>query len=167
MNRRSFFGRVFRRALGVVGFWCYGMPGLAADRTELAPAHCAFLEALLDTLIPEDDYPGAVGAGVPAQVLGPLSDEARERRIYRRGLDALSRRIQERDTTPFHELPLARRGELLAVFEDGFSAEALFFRRLRNDAMTVFYSSREAYEMLGYQPPAAGYAYSPVEPDRG
>lgn len=167
MTRRSFLGNAFRRALGVVGFWCYGLPVLAAAETALAPAHRDFLEALLDTLIPEDDYPGAIGAGVPMQMLSSLSDDARGQRIYRRGLDALSSRIQKNDAAPFHALSLARRSEALAAIEEGFGAEALFFRRLRNDAMIAFYSSRAAYEMLGYQPPAAGYAYRPVERDGG
>lgn len=167
MNRRSFLGNAFRRGFAAIGFWCYGLPGFGADDPELAPPQRIFLDALLDTLIPQDDYPGAIAAGVPMQLMRTLSGAARDRRVYRRGLDILSSRMSEKDARPFHQLSLARRSELLSSFESGFSAETLFFGQLRRDAMTAFYSSQAAYVMLGYQPPVGGYAYSPVEPGSG
>lgn len=161
-GRRGFLGSMFHGAITIAGCWLYGLPTTAGAENELEPRQRASLDAVLDTLIPDDDHPGALRAGVPARIDELLAASPRRGRLYRRGLGAIERHARKAAGRPFHELSLAERSEVLNGFQTGFGPGAIFFRYVRRDAMTAFYSSPEAYAMLGYEPPVNGYPYTAV-----
>lgn len=147
-----------------VGFWLYGLPAVAGDMT---PRERAAMDAVLDTLIPDDECPGALRAGVPNRIEALLTESTRRARLYRRGLAALESRSRRATGRSFLELSPDERGEVLAGLQGGFGPGPVFFHYVRRDAMTAYYSTPEAYEMLAYGPPLNGYAYTPVAPEGG
>lgn len=167
MNRRLFLAGLRDRLLIGVGSWLYGLPSPARSSGSLTADQQRLLEAVLDTLVPADDYPGAVAAGIPDQIQALVSAEARHLRLYRRGLDVLAGRVGETGNGPFHALSLEARTAILEELARGYGPGAAFFMRVRHDVLSRFYASPAAYAMLGYQPPLAGYAYRPVKPGGG
>lgn len=163
IDRRGFLAGALRGALAGAACWLYGLPAAGAQKG-LTLAHRASLDAVLDTLIPDDDYPGALRTGVPDRIVELLAGSPRRMRFYRRGLNAIERQARGSQGRSFHELPLAQRSEVLGDLQTGFSPGAIFFRSIRREAMTAFYSSPEAYAMLGYEAPVDGYPYSPALP---
>lgn len=162
ISRRGFLGRVLRGTSIAAGFWLYGLPALAGEMT---PRERASLDAVLDTLVPDDEYPGALRAGVPQRIEVLVAENPRRARLYRRGLAALESRSRRATGRSFQELSPDERGEVLAGLQGGFGPGPIFFHYVRRDAMTAYYSTPEAYEMLGYEPPLNGYAYTPVAPE--
>jgi len=78
------------------------------------------LYALLDALVPPDDFPGAVGAGVPDYLAGQLRDElASCVSTYAAGLDGLSGEAQNRFGTGFASLSPHQQERLLLEVEAG------------------------------------------------
>ncbi len=146
------------------GFWLYGLPAAAGDMT---PRERAALDAVLDTLIPDDEYPGALRAGVPGRIEALLTESPRRARLYRRGLAVLESRSRRATGRSFQEMSGDERGEVLAGLQGGFGPGPVFFHYVRRDAMTAYYSTPDAYEMLAYEPPLNGYAYTPVGPEGG
>jgi gluconate 2-dehydrogenase gamma chain len=142
----------------------YGM--IIPAPTPLASAEARTLDALLDTLIPPDDeWPGAVEAGVPAFLLALLStDLAPLAPEYRRGLAALDAEATAVQGSPFADLTPDARTALLqrllqgevaaaAAWESGDAAAldpALWLRRAAEHAAEGFYTSPVGLEMVGF-----------------
>lgn len=102
---------------------------------------------------------------MPTRIEELLARSPRRLRLYRRGLDAVERRARETAGSSFTDLAPDRRGEVLVAFQAGYGPGTIFFHYVRRDAMTRFYSSPAAYEMLGYQPPLNGYPFAPAASD--
>lgn len=163
-GRRGFLSGALYGAFTVAGLWLYGLPAGRAG-SDLEVGHRDLLRAVLDTLIPDDEYPGALRAGVPERLESQLADTPRRARLYRRGLDAIASHALDSAGKPFQKLSPERRAEMLSAFQSGFNPGSIFLHYARIDAMTTFYSSPEAYAMLGYEPPVDGYPYSPATPN--
>ncbi len=160
-DRRGFLGGM----LAAMAACVYGLPFASAAEKPSGPEENAVLDAVLDTLIPEDGYPGALQAGVPERVAELMAASPRRARLYRRGLAAVDRHARAHTGRPFRSLDPAQRRALLDDFRAGFGAGSIFFRYVRRDAMTTYYSSPAAYEMLSYEPPVNGYPYRIPPPD--
>ena len=124
------------------------------------------LEALLDAIIPPDDFPGAVDAGVGdyllRQLAGDLSALLPTYQQWLRDLEAESRAIRGRS---FAELDLAERTTLLKSVELGevaadWSLEpAPFFRQIVEHCAEGYYSDPDnggnrdgiGWQMIGYE----------------
>ena len=78
------------------------------------------LQALVDTIIPEDDYPGGWESGVGDYLLGQLEgDLSHCLADYRGWLDALEMEAEEVFQRPFSRLDLATKTALLDAIEQG------------------------------------------------
>ena len=124
------------------------------------------LEALLDAIIPPDDFPGAVDAGVGDYLLhqldGDLSALLPTYQQWLRDLDAESRAVRGRS---FAELDLAERTSLLERIEQGEVATdwsldpAPFFRQVVEHCTEGYYSDPDnggnrdgiGWKMIGYE----------------
>ena len=124
------------------------------------------LEALLDTVIPPDDFPGAVDAGVGdylrRQLAGDLAELLPSYRQWLGDLDAESRASRDK---PFAELNVEERTSLLNGVERGevtteWSVEpAPFFRQVVEHCAEGYYSdptnggNRDGvgWRMIGYE----------------
>lgn len=78
------------------------------------------LQALVDTIIPEDDYPGGWESGVGDYLLGQLENDLRDSlATYHDWLDALDIEAGTVFQRPFAGLDLVSRTALLEAIEQG------------------------------------------------
>ena len=124
------------------------------------------LNALIDTLIPPDDWPGGVDAGVVGYLVRLLRDQRELLPIYESGLDLLDLEAHAyRAWTDFHELDPSERTELLVNLEKGVTSRewpfspSWFLSTAVNHAAEGFYSdpgnggNRDgvAWKMIGFE----------------
>lgn len=124
------------------------------------------LEALLDTIIPADDFLGAVDAGVGdyllRQLAGDLAELLPSYQLWLSDLDAESRAFRGMS---FAELDSAERTSLLKIVERGEIATdwsldpAPFFRQIVEHCAEGYYSDPDnggnrdgiGWRMIGYE----------------
>lgn len=124
------------------------------------------LEALLDTIIPPDDFPGAVDAGVDEYLLSQLAGDLAELLpAYQRWLDDLDAESRAAWNMSFAELDMAERTSLLKRVERGEVASdwslepASFFRQVVEHCAEGYYSDPGnggnhdgvGWRMIGYE----------------
>ena len=119
------------------------------------------LEAVLDTLIPSDETPGALKLGVSSKILDKASQDAQYRRLIRKGCSWLDRKASGRGASGYSSLDEGNReavmGELAGV-PDG-SVAAIFFEQLRSDAFFHYYAHAASWRGMGYKGPPQPEGY--------
>jgi len=113
------------------------------------------LAALLDTLIPRDQSPGATDAGVHRVLLAKAARRAGYRGLLRAGCGWLDAQAPREGAAGFAALDAAARGRVVeraAAAAQG-SLERRFFERVRDDAMFVYYAQPASWSSLGYRGP--------------
>jgi len=128
------------------------------------------LEAICDQIIPEDQDPGAVSAGVVNYIDRQLSGRFKNlRKVYRQGIVEIERQCVGKYGKRFAELAYQKQREFLAVLDcdkawDGTSLRA-FFRLVVRHSMQGFYGDprhggnieRVSWKMVGLPyPPVRG-----------
>jgi gluconate 2-dehydrogenase gamma chain len=117
MDRRE----LLQRAMLLVGAALspLGSDALAAAKTELDRTRLALLSAVVDTLIPKTDTPGAVEAGVPQHFEALLHQWASPTRRAEliAALDAIDELAQQKQRRSFASLTPNERHELLAAYD--------------------------------------------------
>ncbi|MEJ2696808.1 MAG: gluconate 2-dehydrogenase subunit 3 family protein [Candidatus Sulfobium sp.] len=113
------------------------------------------LGAYLDTLIPQDQTPGAVQLGVPEKIFHAASEDAQYRRLVRKGCRWLDLRARRMGRDGFTSLGEREREE---VAEESAGAPAgsvprIFFERTRAYAFFHYYAHPASWEGLGYKGP--------------
>jgi len=155
-------GPISRRALlrtGAVGGSAAGLALLGAPLPATEPVaaaaagtgHQPLLTALVDTIIPATDTPGAAEAGVADFVTMMVERwmHPEERARFLAGLDSFDATVRRIHGHPFEALPPARRLEILqamAAAEEGSvagapPAEGPFLARMRALAIYGYYTS--------------------------
>lgn len=132
----------------------------------LEPRQLGTLQALVDTIIPEDDYPGGWDAGVGDYLLRQLeSDLADCLSTYCEWLDALEIESEKVFRRPFSSLDLKARTALLEAIEEGDIKSnwrvdrAAFFSQIVEHCTEGFYAdpgngaNRDgiAWKMVGFE----------------
>ncbi len=111
------------------------------------------LQALVNCIIPADDYPNGWDAGVGEYLAHLLTQESQFLFPYRAGLEAINA-----EAPPFCLLPVDKRNALLTRLE-GDPQRGAFFRLLVSHVMEGFYAdpgnggNRDgvAWQMIGYK----------------
>lgn len=151
--------------------------GAEAENKPLAgwdAPHQALVSALMDTIIPATDTPGALSVGAPAfleLVLRDLLTPA-DRTAFVGGLQGLGAVLQEQAGASFTSLPAVRRtnelarfdGETYAALADGAKAtgaQASYLQLKEYTLVAYFTSQNVATTMLDYTPVPGPYV-----PDR-
>lgn len=139
--------------------------------TPLPPAQLAALRAVLDRIIPADDFPGALAAGTDAYVVRVLAHEraADAPAIFRGLLDLDLLAATRHGDTRFSALSPLQQDALLTELD---AAGEPFFARLVEFALEGFYAdpanggNRDAvsWRMLGYDPRTTVPPSSPTSP---
>jgi hypothetical protein len=161
MNRRHFFK-------GISGLLAV-IPGLSAcDREDKAQAtrpesdsiDRVLLDSFADTIVPEDQDPGAVAAGIPDSLMKRFAskpERGKQAAAMLQGIDAMAHQNYQRS---FAELDIAHREKLLGRIEKSSDPDLRtlrnLVRRLRSRILHEFYMSPAGREMLGYAPPFPG-----------
>jgi gluconate 2-dehydrogenase gamma chain len=107
-----------------------------AQTTFLSKAELDWLAALVDTIIPRTDTPGASDAGVPAFIDRRLAGNAQLAGMFRTGMKALDAESQTRFGAAFPALTPEQRVELLTPRQ-----EEPFFRSMKGLTVDGFYTS--------------------------
>jgi len=136
----------------------------------LSPSQLTTLHALMDRIIPPDDYPGAWDAGVGDYLARQFERDLRDcLELYRAGLDALEAEAQASAGASLSALPPTQQDALLKRVEAGQVAHAWpvdpaqFFQMVVQHVHEGFYSdpgnggNRDAvaWQMIGYVPGGA------------
>lgn len=113
----------------------------------LEPRQMLTLQALVDAIIPEDDYPGGWESGVGDYLLRQLeSDLSNSLAAYRDWLDALELEAEKVFQAPFASLDLAAKTALLEAIEKGETRSdwriegAAFFAQIVEHCSEGFYA---------------------------
>lgn len=152
-TRRAFFGKL----AGLVT----GMVSLAAcsreEEAEAAVTDRKLLNAFVDTIVPKDQYAGAVEAGVPAQLLERFSKKPEAEKKAQLMLKAINELSRGKFQIPFDQCALEQREMIVDIIsksrdEKYKSAKTTIFR-LRSRIIKAFYSSSTGWEILAYTAP--------------
>jgi gluconate 2-dehydrogenase gamma chain len=135
----------------------------------LTEEEAKLVEALADQIVPADDAPGALAAGVvyyiDRQLAGPLQRFAP---AYRKAIPLFRAACLRRTGEEFTSLPFARRTEFLRQIErDAPSEPASFFSLVVDHTMQGFYGSPEhggnrdaaSWKMLGIEDVMGGHKH--------
>jgi hypothetical protein len=130
----------------------------------------AVLRAVLDRIIPADEFAGATAAGVDEFVLRLLKTDAQgDVAAMRDGLDGVEAEAKARKGKGFCDLAAAEQDELLKLIEAGDvqaawgPPPAMWFTRVIALAMEGYYSDpgnggnkgEVSWKMIGYDPGAS------------
>ena len=161
-NRREFF-------LGLVSFVGGGLLITACDegtQTDVVttpgpnPIHKRTLAALVDAIIPADDFPGAVDAGVDGKLLAWLDENDRSRERVQAAIDLSERAAWRRFKAPFHKLDLASRTDIIVATQHSRRKEdneaRMGMGTLISRTIELYYMTPEAWSMLQYTAPWPG-----------
>ena len=125
----------------------------------------AMLEALVDTVLPATDTPGAKDARVHVFVDLALRDcyTADEQRLFTTGLDALAADCTKQHGRPFEACSAEQRTALLvpldaASYKPDTGARGSFVRIMKDLALVGFFTSQiGATQVLAYEKVPGGY----------
>lgn len=131
----------------------------------IRPEHAALLEALVDTILPATDTPGARQARVQVFVDLALRDcyTPAEQQLFVAGLEALAEDCRTRHGRPFEACPPDERHALLAPLDAASyapdtGARGSFIRILKDLTLVGFFTSRiGASQVLAYEAVPGGY----------
>lgn len=128
----------------------------------LDAASLASLEAVIDTIVPRDQDPGALDAGVPARILAHLSTHPEALSLYRAGLELLDRLARQVGASSFGGLDARGRQRVLSSLasdpDNRRERGEQFFARTRRDVLAFYWSSVVGQRVVGYRPPLSGYS---------
>jgi hypothetical protein len=119
-----------------------------------------WLELVADAIVPGDDTPGAVAAGVVPRLIESIRGDEHKARLYAGGRALLEAAAHERNADGFAALSTDERSALLRAVGDGAKATPqarAFYLQARGDVLGLFYTSPVGWRGIGYQPPP--YAY--------
>jgi hypothetical protein len=131
----------------------------------IRPERAAMLEALVDTILPATDTPGARDARVQVFVDLALRDcyTPGEQKLFVDGLEALARECVARHGRPFESCSPEERHALLArldaaSYAPDTGARGSFIRILKDLTLVGFFTSRiGATQVLAYEAVPGGY----------
>jgi len=156
--RRRFFSKILALAAGALGVAACGKEAetTASSKSSTEPDR-KLLDAFVDTVIPKDQDPGAVEAGVTDELLTMFEkkQEMKQMTIYM--LTAIDVTAYKKFSTSFKKLELDQREKVLQLIlhsrdkKDHPARKTI--HQLRGRIVRFFYLSPTAREMLAYTAP--------------
>jgi len=130
----------------------------------------AGMRALVDTIVPADESPGAVALGVDRMLFSRIRKNANYLKVITETFDALDKMAVQQSDLSFAKLDLAQRSSIISRVLNSrkqFPEASRQIGALRTQVLTEFYASGLAFTMLDYHPPSQGgypdYARIPVD----
>ena len=113
------------------------------------------LEAFLDTLIPDDETPGALQLGVAEKIKAKASEDNKYRLLIKKGCMWLNTMAGKLNSESFVSLREEERNAVLAsaLKRDAGSLQRTFLQQIRSDAFHYYYGHRGSWAQLGYYGP--------------
>jgi hypothetical protein len=127
----------------------------------LDPASRGTLDAVVDAIVPRDQDPGALDAGVPGRILAHLSTHPEALTLYRAGLELVDRLAHQTGASSFRALDGPERERILSSLASGPDGPrgpgGEFLIRVRRDVLAFYWGSVVGHRVVGYRPPLSGY----------
>jgi hypothetical protein len=162
-NRRRFIANILTVAAGTLGLAACAeeQESTGQEKISQVPDRDLFY-AFVDTIVPVDEDPGAVEAGVADELLAWFISKPEEGEKTSHMLMAIDQAARKRFDLPFQELGLINRSKILKAIKRSRNVARHPARdtiqRLRARIVRGFYLSPTGRAMLGYAPPfPAGY----------
>ncbi len=113
------------------------------------------LEALLDTLIPDDETPGALQFGVAEKIKATAARDNEYRLLIRKGCAWLNAKAGKLGRPTFASMGEEGRDAVLtnALKSGAGSMQRIFLQRIRGDAFHHYYGDRRSWAQLRYNGP--------------
>lgn len=166
--RRKFFTNVAALAAGTLGLTACGEE---AETDLSSNAGRKLLDAFVDTIVPKDQNPGAVEAGIPDDLLTWFDKNKDVKKQSVVMLATIDRLAARQFKAGFKELHLEQRENILELLissrdRKDHPARNMYYR-LRAKIIRKFYLSPAGRAMLAYSPPyPMGYPdYNRAPPD--
>jgi hypothetical protein len=158
-GRRGFLLRLLGALPGAT-LWRAAGAGAEADARVPDAPDMGWLELVADAVVPGDDTPGAVQAGVVPRLLASVTGDPRRTRLYAQGRRHLEKAARAGGAEGFATLSVDDRTRLLQTLLEDMAAapEArAFYFQLRADVLGLFYTSPTGWRAVGYRPPPYPY----------
>ena len=128
------------------------------------------LDAFVDTIVPKDQDPGAVEAGVTEELLAWFDEKPEEKTKAMEMLATIDRIANNKFSNTFKKLKLEQREKVLDLTirssDSKHNPARNSIQRLRSRIIRAFYMSPTGWAMLGYTAPFPGgypdYSAPPV-----
>lgn len=165
-TRRAVLRGVIGSALVAAGGWI--LKSIFLPR-RLTPTEAETFRVLLDTLIPDGEFPGASRTGVADRLRAECEAKRQTQRALMEGLRLLDERARGRGAGEFRTLARPQREEILADWAraaDG-TLPRFLYRTLRDRAMQLHYAHPLAWKRVGlpHPPQPDGYLDYRQPPD--
>jgi hypothetical protein len=150
VSRRSFV-----KLLALLG----SLPALwrspAAQSKQQAPLPETTLKALIDTLVPADETPGAVELGIPGLLLKTLQRAPQHQALVQQGCQWLDRQARQLGAVSFAGLNAGQREAVLQQLEKlpADTIELRFFHSTRFFVFKHYYGDPRIWSSLSYPGP--------------
>jgi len=140
--------------------WRAAGAGPKADARAPDVPDVEWLEPLADAVVPGDDTPGAVEAGVVPRLLASLAGDRQRARLYAQGHRFVEEAARAEGVAGFAALSVDDRTRLLQSLVEDTAASPdarAFYFQLRADVLGLFYTSPTGWRTVGYRPPPYPY----------
>jgi len=128
------------------------------------------MRALVDTIVPADESPGALTLGVDTMLFSRIRTNSNYLQLIADTIATLDALAVEQADLAFSKLELSQRTSLVARVLSSrkqFPEAGRQINALRAQILTEFYASELAFTMLDYHPPSQGgypdYARPPID----
>ena len=123
--------------------------------SKLAPAQTEALKVLLDTLIPEDESPGALRLGVAKKIISKTAEDSDYRTTVKAGCRWLDKMARKHGEKRFQDLTGRDRDLVIgeALNSAYGSLPLIFMENVRSDAFYYYYGHPAAWGQLAYPGP--------------
>ncbi len=157
-TRRSLLQATIGSVLVAAGGWM--LKSIFFPR-RLAPAEIETFGALLDTLIPDGEFPGAARTGIGDRLRAECEAKRQTRRALIGGLHLLDEQARGHGATDFRTLPRPQREAILSDWESAAEGTLprFLYRTVRDRAMQLHYAHPLAWKRVGlpHPPQPDGY----------
>lgn len=161
--RRRFLTKIASLTIGTLAVTaCNNENEQTVSNTEELEKHSSvldrqLLDAFVDTIVPKDQDPGAVEAGVSNELLSWFEEKEEEKDKAMMMLDAIDRVANNKFKKPYIKLALEQREKVLDLTihsrDKQYQPARNTIQRLRSRIIRAFYLSPTGWGMLGYTSP--------------
>jgi len=161
--RRRFLTKVASLTMGTLAATaCSNENDETVSRTEEFENHSSvldrqLLDAFVDTIVPKDQDPGAVEAGVTNELLSWFDEKEEEKEKAMVMLDTIDRVANNKFKQPYKKLSIEQREKVLDLTirsrDKQYQPARNSIQRLRSRIIRAFYLSPTGWAVLGYTAP--------------
>lgn len=129
------------------------------SKARQSPSYDIIFAAMVDAIVPADEYPGAINLGVNIKLLTHVKKNKNYLQKITSAMAELQQGAQLTQAQDFYQLSLDQRVNIITRMMKSKNTSQntrIQLSSMRAKTITEFYRSDEAFKMLAYHPPAYG-----------